>query len=92
LLIGGDVLPQIKNMATYKSIMADILSTTMQIQEQFPELTKFIPEMPVTIPVNSDQDVTLKSLKGYRDSLKKLLENYSSQHDPEPMPDKNNTT
>jgi len=76
-------------MTTYKSIMADILNTTMQIQEQFPELTKFIPEIPVSMPVNSDQDVTLKSLKEYHDSLKKLLENYSSQHDAEPMPDKN---
>ncbi|HOZ70576.1 MAG TPA: hypothetical protein PLU11_13155 [Chitinophagaceae bacterium] len=79
-------------MATYKSIMADILSTTMRIQEQFPELTKFMPEMPVAHPVNSDQEITIKSLKEYRDSLKKLLENYSTQHEAEPLPEKNNLT
>jgi len=75
-------------MASYKSIMADILSTTMRIQEQFPELTKFIPEMPVTIPVNIDQEITIKSLKEYHDSLKKLSEYYSMQHKAEPLPAK----
>lgn len=68
--------------------MADILSTTMKIQEQYPELTKFIPEMPVTNPVNNDQEITIKSLKEYRDSLKQLFENYSMQHEAEPLPDK----
>jgi len=75
-------------MATYKSTLADILSTTMQMQEQFPELLKFIPEMPVKIPVNNDQEITLKSLKEYHDSLKNLMENYSIQHEAEPFSEK----
>jgi len=75
-------------METEKHIMTAILSTTMHIQEQFPELTKFIPEMPVTIPINIDQEITIKSLKEYHDSLKKLSEYYSMQHKAEPLPAK----
>jgi hypothetical protein len=73
----------IKNdMETEKSIMTDILSNTLQIQEQFPELSKYILEMPVTIPDSNYPEITIESLKEYNDSLRTLLVNYSRQHLP----------
>jgi hypothetical protein len=66
-------------MDTPKSVMTDILKTTMQIQEQFPELSKYIPEMPVTIPDSPDPEITTESLNEYSDSLKSLLAKYSGQ-------------
>ena len=68
-----------KPMDTPKNIMTDILKTTMQIQEQFPELTKYIPEVPVTIPDNDSPEITSENLTGYNDSLKSLLAKYAGQ-------------
>lgn len=69
-------------METINSSMSAILLTTMLIQEQFPELSKYISEMPVTIPCHDHPGITLASLKEYDDSLRWLLFNYSRQHDP----------
>jgi hypothetical protein len=66
-------------MDTPKNIMTEILKTTMQIQEQFPELSKYIPEMPVTIPDSNSPEINSENLNEYNDSLKSLLAKYSSQ-------------
>ncbi|MCX6317272.1 MAG: hypothetical protein NTW29_08270 [Bacteroidetes bacterium] len=58
-------------------INKDILKTTMQIQDQFPELSKYITEMPVTIPDESRPEITPDNLKAYDESLKSLLTKYA---------------
>ena len=60
-------------MKTEKELNAKILSLTMQIREERPELTKYLEEMPITIPSESDPEITVKLLKGYIESLKDLL-------------------
>ena len=60
-------------MKTEKELNAKILSLTMKIREERPELTKYLEEMPITIPSESDPEITLGLLKGYIESLKDLL-------------------
>jgi hypothetical protein len=67
-------------MKTEKELNDDILKITMTIKESFPELTKYIEEMPITIPNNSNPQINLKSLKDYYDSLENLMKKYAKNH------------
>ena len=55
---------------------AKILIITMKIKDQYPELSKFINEMPVTIPDEKDPEITIKNLKVYYESLTSMLNKY----------------
>lgn len=67
-------------MKTAKDINTDILNTTMDIQEKFPELSKYITEMLVTIPDTVNPEITTKNLKDYNESLNSLVTKYSKNH------------
>ena len=67
-------------MKTETQLNTDILSLTMKIQAKFPELVKYITEMPVTIPDSNDPDISIKKLQEYYDSLKALVTKYSPSH------------
>lgn len=72
-------LPQLtteNSMKTEKQLNEGILKITMKIKEKFPELSKFILEMPVTIPILENPKINHKSLLDYYNSLKILLKNY----------------
>jgi hypothetical protein len=60
-------------METEKELNARILALTMQIQEKHPELSKFLEEMPVTIPDENNPEINTKILKDYYESLNNLL-------------------
>ncbi len=64
----------------------DILKITMRISEKFPELSKYISEMPVSIPDTDDPEITIKNLSEYKESLELLLKKYEKNHNS----DKNN--
>lgn len=70
-------------MKTEKELNADILKLTLQIQSSYPELSKFIGEMPVTIPNVEDPQINRKVLKDYYDSLCGLMKKYSENHQEE---------
>jgi hypothetical protein len=67
-------------MKTEKIINKEILKITMKIKEQFPELSKYILEMPVTIPNVKNPEMNRKALQDYYDSLKVLLKDYAENH------------
>ena len=67
-------------MKTKKELNADILKITMTIQSKYPELSKYIVEMPVTIPDEKNPNVDSKALAEYYDSLEKLLKDYTVSH------------
>ncbi len=67
-------------MKTEKELNSDILKLTMTIQDKFPELTKYIAEMPVTIPDTENPEINIKILKDYYNSLEALLNKYESNH------------
>lgn len=53
-----------------------ILKITMRIKDHHPELSKYLEEMPVTVPSENDPEITLNHLKSYYESLNSLLEKY----------------
>ena len=68
-------------MKTESELDNDILAITMKIKEQFPELSKYVLEMPVTIPSVENPEMNLKVLQDYYDSLEILLKDYIDNHD-----------
>lgn len=67
-------------MKTEKKINKAILKITMKIKELFPELSKYILEMPVTIPNIENPEMNIKALQDYYDSLEVLLKDYTENH------------
>ncbi len=65
---------------TEKDWNSKILKVTMMIREEFPELSKFLNEMPVTIPNEKHPKVDLENLKKYYDSLILILNKYRLEH------------
>jgi len=70
-------------MESEKGLNLKILDITMTIQEKYPELSKYLEEMPVTIPYIKSPKINIRTLSSYYDSLTSLLENYVQQHTPE---------
>lgn len=68
-------------MKTEKELNSAILKITMKIQETYPELSKYIAEMPVTIPNSNDPEITLKALKDYYNSLEVIFLKYAKEHE-----------
>ena len=71
--------------AKYKDVKNDwndkILKITMTIKDEYPELSNFLNEMPVTIPDEENPEITLNNLKVYYDSLNNLLSKYIMEHE-----------
>ncbi len=67
-------------MKTEKTINEEILEITMKIKEQYPELSKYIIEMPVTIPNIENPKLNRKILQDYYESLEVLLKDYAENH------------
>jgi len=67
-------------MKTKTELNRDILQVTMQIEKMFPELSKYIEEMPVTILSNDTYETSIKNLEDYYNSLNTLLKSYSISH------------
>ena len=63
-------------MASEKEINEKIMTITMKIQKDYPELSKYLNELPVTIPIESDPEITTRVLTDYYESLVKLLSTY----------------
>lgn len=63
-------------MKTERELDTAIIEITMKIKEQFPELSKYILEMPVTIPNVENPEMSIKALQDYYDSLEIMLKDY----------------
>ncbi len=58
----------------------DIVNMTIKIHEEFPELSKYMAEMPVTIPNVENPEINTKNLQDYYNSLENLLKKYTKTH------------
>jgi len=67
-------------METEEEINAKILKITMVIQENYPELSKYLNEMPITIPTDNRPEVNVQNLQKYYDNLLTLFRNYVAEH------------
>ncbi len=63
-------------MKAETELNAAILGITLMIQEKHPELTKYIEEMPVTIPDTRKPDINTGNLKEYCHSLVEMVKRY----------------
>jgi len=59
-----------------RDLNSKIMEVTMKIRYHFPELSKYLDEMPVTIPSGNDREITLNHLKEYYESLSSILKKY----------------
>jgi hypothetical protein len=65
-------------MKTELEINKDILTIMFKIQAEFPELSKYIAEMPITIPNVENPEINRKNLQDYLNSLEDLMKKYSN--------------
>jgi len=63
-------------METEKTINEKILAVSALVKEKYPELQKFLGEMPITIPNDSSPEITIKILQDYYNSLLALIKRY----------------
>ena len=68
-------------MKTEKELEEFILNITMKIQTEYPELSKFIKEMPENVSENNKDAVNSNNMEEYYNSLVKLLAEYSKTHE-----------
>jgi hypothetical protein len=67
-------------METENEINAKIMKITMVIHENYPELSKYLNEMPITVPIDSNPKVNVENLKKYYETLLTLFRNYVAEH------------
>jgi len=67
-------------MESQNDLNESIRLTTIKIQEEHPELVKYINEIPRNFPFKAEKEVNNKALKAYLDSLNNILETYSKKH------------
>lgn len=58
-----------------------ILKITMKIRNDYPELSKYLNEMVVTIPDVATPEMTNKILLDYYNSLDSMLKEYNATHE-----------
>ncbi|MBK8245660.1 MAG: hypothetical protein IPK88_19685 [Saprospiraceae bacterium] len=63
-------------MISEGELNAEILRVTLKIHTEYPELSKFIEEMPVTIPNVDRPEINISILSDYLDSLNSLIFHY----------------
>jgi len=68
-------------MKTEAELSKNIVKITMTIRNEFPELMKFLNEMPETIPNIKNPEINLKNLQDYYNSLENLLRKYAPNHE-----------
>ena len=63
-------------MLTKNILNSKILKITMKIKDQYPELLKYVEEISDTFPNEKSQEITVRHLKTYYDSLNSLLKKH----------------
>jgi hypothetical protein len=72
-------LPYAGPLKTEKELNSDIIEITMAIEKLYPELSKYLEEMPAEVSV-TDPDINRDSLAGYYNTLDALLRRYACYH------------
>ena len=69
-------------MKLSQQLLTEITQTTRDIEDNYPELQKYLDENPMTLPDENNADVEMddKALKEYLESLKELIKNYKKDH------------
>lgn len=59
----------------------DILRITLEIQKKYPELVKYLNEIPVKLTEKDSEEINIKNLKEYYNSLVSVVDKYSKTHE-----------
>ena len=62
---------------TIKKLNDDITRLTNEIRNQYPELIKYLDEIPDTIP--NDQEMSEKALRKYKNTLEAMIAKYQQE-------------
>ncbi|AUC84634.1 hypothetical protein CW731_04670 [Polaribacter sp. ALD11] len=65
-------------MKTKIELEQNIISITAKIHNEFPELSKYIIEIPMND--SKEDEVDIKNLEDYYNSLKEIVSNYANTH------------
>ncbi|SHG40506.1 hypothetical protein SAMN05444396_11133 [Flavobacterium segetis] len=68
-------------MKTEKELNQEILETTTMIRNEYPELIKYLDELPLTIPIEDSPAINIKVLTDYSHSLKNIIVKYGIKHE-----------
>jgi hypothetical protein len=68
-------------MKSRKELNDSIFLTTKKIREEFPELLKYLNEIPERVITNMSSEINIKELEGYLNSLNELLVHYTKEED-----------
>ncbi len=66
-------------MESQANLNQKIIAITLRIQREFPELSKYLNEMPVTIPTENNPEINAETLNNYYESLFKFLASYKQE-------------
>ena len=64
-------------MKTKAELNENILKITTVIYSEYPELIKYLNEMPITIPVDNSPEINITILEDYLNSLLEIVRNYN---------------
>ncbi len=67
-------------MKKIAELQQEILETTMKIQKEYPELSKYLREMASDNTAASQEQITAHDLKDYHDSMLAMVAEYSKTH------------
>jgi len=67
-------------MKTEEQLNEDIIKVRTTIKEKYPELVKYLNEMPVPLFDNEASDNRIIQLRDYQESLLNLVMRYSKSH------------
>ncbi len=69
-------------MEISQKILTEISQITRDIEENYPELQKYLDETPMTLPdaTNKSADMDNEALKDYLESLKEIVKKYKEEH------------
>ena len=67
-------------MKTEKQLNEDIIKITAIITNDYPEMVKYMNEIPVKMTYKGTNDISIKQLAEYYNSLEAILKKYSVNH------------
>ena len=73
-------------MKTKAELEKYIVTITMKIHSEYPELSKYIEEMPENVSENDKNAINIENMEEYYNSLVELLAEYSKTHKPIKVP------
>ena len=69
-------------MKLSQSILSEITQITRDIEDNYPELEKYLDERPITLPDENDINAKVddKALQDYLNGLKEMVSKYKEEH------------